>query len=691
MAGEGGGGRNRKPRAHRRRGGGGKTTRYARDPSKRQQDGAGGGRRPPSPPRSNVNVRSRRDGARHKKRRPSTYHGRTRIEALPCGSSSISATWKKPLGCLIRYYVHTRKEDGVDGKQAEEEVNQFYYRSGCCINATKNAILAALGVSDESTPVDLDMVVEKDDTEGVPPLNGAESMDASVPFAETKDGSGIVLKRTLRPGEGPAHTHEQWTTVLVPQWALGRSFFFLATNNTPLDLAVEVFLDGEQVARNVPLRANRSCTIKPDEGRYFQRHKWVLNDARRVKLGAGSSLVQDPPGKPISSLRPAPPRYNGLRPGAEYDSLRISKELYPDPRSFGWTFTGSNEKSRVEFFERSLNLGMVKLDFYYTTGTIKTTLFHPTSGRNSLFRAQATPEQFAEIMKNPRSHTGQGYRRREDRPSDNPIPADDLEDFDAVPLEPTAADGDTEMGDPPNGTTFFARNDEYQFSTQGHKNRNAQMSKLEQSAEYAHWKNVNQKEYAVIHARFFVATRERKHGPRSSSAKTRSNKQRREKQPLPEQAEVVDVKASANATLGTKYQATGPSEKYASRSKLRMKRVNGLKDDKLWKGQPVFEQKLYYRDEKVICGDGPVDSDMETEDVGDDEGANAAAATTLAEYKHEKIEQIKNYRADLNGHGLDADDRIIETTTKISSAESLQDVDGLVTIFYNDLTHQQMA
>lgn len=685
MAGKGGSrGRNAKPRAHRRRGG--KTTRhYARDPS---------------PPRSNGNVPSasrRRDGARHKKRRPSKsskYHGRVAVEALQCSSSSIFTAWKKPLGSLIRYYVHTRSEDKVyGGKQAEEEVNQFYYRSGCCVEKTKVALLAALGVSDGNT-VDLDMVIEKDDGVSLALQSGAES-GASGPFAETKDGSGIVLKRALRPGEGPAHAHEQWTTVLVPQWAFGRSFFFLATNNTPLDLAVEVFLDGEQVARNVPLRANRSCTIRPDEGRYFQRHKWVLNDARRVKLGAGSGRVQDPPGKSAisnrSNPRAVPPRYNGIRPvAAEYDSLRISKELYPDPSSFGWTFTGSNEKSRVEFYERSLNLGVVKLDFYYTTGVVKTTLLHPTSGRNSLFRAQATPEQFAEIMKNPRSHTGQGYRRREDRPSGNPILADDLEDFDAVPPEPTAAGGDTEMGsdEPQTGTTYFARNDEYDFSTMGHKNRHAQMNKLEQSTDYLHWKSANQKEYAVVHARFFVATRERKHGPRSSSAKPRSNKEQ-EKQPLPEQVEVIDVKASANATLGTKYQATGPSEKYASRSKFRMKRVNGLKDGKLWKGEPVFEKKLYYRDEKVIRGDCLVDSDMETEEVGDDEGATAAAADSpLAQYKQEKIHQICNHRADL---GDEADNRINQATTKIISAETVEDVDSQVAIFYNDLTHQQMV
>jgi hypothetical protein len=72
-------------------------------------------------------------------------------------------------------------------------------------------------------------------------------------------------------------------------------------------------------------------------------------------------------------------RHNGNRPSDT--SQRVDMTLYPDPTEFNWTFTGSNEVSRVEFFERwerpQDGAGLLKLDFFYTTGTLKTSLDHP--------------------------------------------------------------------------------------------------------------------------------------------------------------------------------------------------------------------------------------------------------------------------------------------------------------------------
>ena len=72
-------------------------------------------------------------------------------------------------------------------------------------------------------------------------------------------------------------------------------------------------------------------------------------------------------------------RYNGDRPS--YTSQRVDMTLYPDPTEFNWTFTGSNELSRVEFFERRERpqdgAGLLKLDFFYTTGMLKTSLDYP--------------------------------------------------------------------------------------------------------------------------------------------------------------------------------------------------------------------------------------------------------------------------------------------------------------------------
>ena len=46
-------------------------------------------------------------------------------------------------------------------------------------------------------------------------------------------------------------------------------------------------------------------------------------------------------------------RYNGKRPN--YRGQRVSLRDYPDPTSFCWTFTGSCEGGRAEFFEKDLS------------------------------------------------------------------------------------------------------------------------------------------------------------------------------------------------------------------------------------------------------------------------------------------------------------------------------------------------
>lgn len=107
-------------------------------------------------------------------------------------------------------------------------------------------------------------------------------------------------------------------------------------------------------------------------------------------------------------------RYNGLRP---LDlSRRVSFEMYPDPVEFGWKFTGSNEISRVEFFEKEFeeDVVVVKLDWFYTTGTVKTSLEHPRQGKTQLFASgkQITPETYVQILLNPREHTGIRYQYR---------------------------------------------------------------------------------------------------------------------------------------------------------------------------------------------------------------------------------------------------------------------------------------
>jgi hypothetical protein len=107
-------------------------------------------------------------------------------------------------------------------------------------------------------------------------------------------------------------------------------------------------------------------------------------------------------------------RYNGLRPTPEWQSRRVNIQQYPDPTNFGWTFTGSWQA--VEFFEKTVvedsTEYLVKLDWYFTTATIKTSLDHPTQGKTQLFGKQVSPRDYDKILKNPRVHTGNRYQKR---------------------------------------------------------------------------------------------------------------------------------------------------------------------------------------------------------------------------------------------------------------------------------------
>jgi hypothetical protein len=648
--------------------------------------------------RAPINHRSRpkKALATHQRRRNSKRtNGNSKsitLQPIKVKQSGIMTAWKKSLGGLIRYYVHKRTTtQGVDQKTAEEEIDQMYYRSGCGVDETKNAILKALGVNvDVEEWVGVDMAIVKESASD-------DDKSASDEYTETIDGKGLILKQVVRAGEGPAHKSERWNTVVVPQWALGKSYYFQVRNNTPLDLSCELFLDGEQVAFNAPLNANSTRTIRPDGMRYYQRHEWILNEAKRVKLGA----VQDgdtgtlTEGVLTKQQQPVSQRYNGIRP--DYQGKRVSFQDYPDPTAHGWTFTGSVEASYVEFFEKKMNNGgLVKLDFYYTTGTIKTVLDHPTSGRNQLFRALVTPEQYKAVLDNPRVHTDQGYRRSVDRPvgDGNTESMEEEDEFDKVPIEFTKED-DANMEDNEDkvqvsGAKFYARDVNYDFKVQGHQNRQAEMDKLQHDANYVKWKEANKREYAVIHAKFYVSTPQRMYRapPKKRNGGRRNGKQM-DPLPVPEQAPVVDVKAAEKCTLGTNYVPCAPQT--FGRSNVRMERINGLTDEKQWKGDPLFEKKLYYRAESIINGSGL--ENLSEDDMSEDEGnTNDMSAVELAEYKAEKVVQVEQYHLDLSHCVLDeeeAEQLLRNAKNKIHLSASKHDVDESVNLFYQDLVYRQ--
>ena len=61
-----------------------------------------------------------------------------------------------------------------------------------------------------------------------------------------------------------------------------------------------------------------------------------------------------------------------------------------------------------------IKAGPVRLNVWLTTGTVSTSLDHPTSGKTQLFRKNVPDYDLLErIFENPRVHTDKGYREKE--------------------------------------------------------------------------------------------------------------------------------------------------------------------------------------------------------------------------------------------------------------------------------------
>jgi hypothetical protein len=107
-------------------------------------------------------------------------------------------------------------------------------------------------------------------------------------------------------------------------------------------------------------------------------------------------------------------RYNATRPNNL--SRRVSLRDYPDPSFYGWNFTGS-WNNYVEFFEiQQLDDVLIKLDWYFTTATVKTSMHHPIQGKTQMFGSVVTPEVFCQILAEPRAHTNVRYQTTDKKP-----------------------------------------------------------------------------------------------------------------------------------------------------------------------------------------------------------------------------------------------------------------------------------
>ena len=95
---------------------------------------------------------------------------------------------------------------------------------------------------------------------------------------------------------------------------------------------------------------------------------------------------------------------------------RVSNHLFPDATLYAWEFTGSSEAEQVEYFQKDSKHGLVKLDFHFSLGTVKTVRIDPIEGEVQLFGKgkQLLPSVYLKILQMPLFHTDSRYGRRMD-------------------------------------------------------------------------------------------------------------------------------------------------------------------------------------------------------------------------------------------------------------------------------------
>lgn len=78
----------------------------------------------------------------------------------------------------------------------------------------------------------------------------------------------------------------------------------------------------------------------------------------------------------------------------------------------GWSFAKADTNTGMISFTRQRKRYRERINIYRTTMTVTTQLNHQKTGKNQLHRKNVSLSMLAEIFKNPRVHTGKGYRKK---------------------------------------------------------------------------------------------------------------------------------------------------------------------------------------------------------------------------------------------------------------------------------------
>ena len=88
-----------------------------------------------------------------------------------------------------------------------------------------------------------------------------------------------------------------------------------------------------------------------------------------------------------------------------YDAIFEAKQ-----RGYYQLKVSKRDSGHMLSFRHDGKRGGVRINVYFTTGTVATCLDHPQRGKTQLFRRNMTLEDLKKILDDPRTHTRKGYQ-----------------------------------------------------------------------------------------------------------------------------------------------------------------------------------------------------------------------------------------------------------------------------------------
>lgn len=75
-----------------------------------------------------------------------------------------------------------------------------------------------------------------------------------------------------------------------------------------------------------------------------------------------------------------------------------------------WNYLCYQKDSGMISFHKIIDSSFARINIYLTKMTVATCLKHPRQGKTQMFRKFVSMELLEKIFKNPRTHTGRGYK-----------------------------------------------------------------------------------------------------------------------------------------------------------------------------------------------------------------------------------------------------------------------------------------